>query len=154
MNTYDNYKTDTFKTMLTTSMYIDLGEDDELVYIVFRPSDDVDKEHTLLAEVFTAYKKKGNLLFQFGLPCNHGDEIAVKEVVIENYYNGNLFWENDDCGYDIDSDYYNGELDDAGIVEAIKTALEDYENGAILEARDNLVRVTKSIDEYEQNYSD
>ena len=82
MNTYDNYKTDTFKTTLTTSMYIDLGEDDELVYIVFRPSDDVDKEHALLAEVFTAYKKKGNLLYQFGLPCNHGDEIAVIQMQV------------------------------------------------------------------------
>lgn len=45
------------------------------------------------------------------------------------------------------------ELEDEKIVEALKEAAEDYEDGAILEVRDVLVDIVKAIDEWVINCS-
>lgn len=156
MNNYDDFNKDSFNTCLSTTMIIDLKtEDQKIIYIIFRPSDEVDKEHSLLAEIFTAYKNYGSPESQFGAPCNYGDEMAVREMVIGNYLNGNLFWKEKEDEYIDNSDYYDGEsLDDTGIIKAIETALEDYKNGAIIEAHDNLLAVVDSISEYAHDYGE
>lgn len=41
-----------------------------------------------------------------------------------------------------------GNLEDKRIIAAIKIAADDYENGAIIEARDELLDIIKSIDEF------
>jgi hypothetical protein len=59
-----------------------------------------DTEHALIAEVYTSRESCVLFKHQFGLPCNYGDELAVREMVIKNYLNGNLFWtddEDEDC---------------------------------------------------------
>lgn len=43
----------------------------------------------------------------------------------------------------------NGELQDIKIINALKEAVCDYENGAISEVRDLLVDIADSIDEWE-----
>lgn len=45
----------------------------------------------------------------------------------------------------------NGELEDQKIMEALHQAANDYENGAIAEARDVLVEIVNAIDEFENN---
>ena len=46
-----------------------------------------------------------------------------------------------------------GELQDIEILNALKEAVCDYEDGAILEVRDVLVEIVKAIDEYDYNLS-
>ncbi len=41
------------------------------------------------------------------------------------------------------------ELNDKKNIELIKQALKDYENGAIIEARDALAEVVENIDDYD-----
>ena len=158
MNNYDDFKKDAFNTSLATTMIIDLHtEDNKIIYIVFRPSDEVDKEHQLLAEVFTAYKDYGSPESQFGSPCNYGDELAVREMVIGNYLNNNLFWEErvDDEGYEETAGLYDGDsLNDEEIIKTIKEAADDYENGEILEAHDKLLVVVDAIAEFNNDYDD
>lgn len=47
----------------------------------------------------------------------------------------------------------NGELQDNKIIKALKDAVNDYEDGAILEVRDLLVEIVHAIDEWEDKYS-
>lgn len=42
----------------------------------------------------------------------------------------------------------NGELDDKKIIDALKRAAVDYENGEIIEVRDLLVEIVNDIDEF------
>ena len=42
-----------------------------------------------------------------------------------------------------------GELKDKKIVAALSQAVEDYENGAIIEVRDLLLEIVEAIDEFE-----
>lgn len=42
----------------------------------------------------------------------------------------------------------NGQLNDTLVLAAIKTALDDFENGAIMEARDTLADIVNAIDEW------
>lgn len=157
MNNYDDFKRDGFKTCMATTMIIDLHtEDNKIIYIVFNPLES-DQEHALMAEVFTAYKDYGSPELQFGSPCNYGDELAVREMVIGNYLNNNLFWEEriDDEEYEKTTSLYDGDsLDDKEIVEIIKEAADDYEGGAILEAHDKLLAVVDAIAEFNNDYSD
>ena len=44
------------------------------------------------------------------------------------------------------------DLNDADILEGLKEAIEDYNNGAILECRDTLFRIVRAISEYERGY--
>lgn len=104
MNNYDDFKRDNFTTVLTNTMIIDIPDDDDkIVYIIFEPMDEErysDTEHALIAEVYTSRESCVLFKHQFGLPCNYGDELAVREMVIKNYLNGNLFWaddEDEDC---------------------------------------------------------
>ena len=46
----------------------------------------------------------------------------------------------------------NGELQDDEIVEALKEATDDYEDGMISEVRDLLVEIVHAIDEWVINY--
>ena len=94
MNNYDAFKKDEFKTVTANTMIIDLGtqEDGKIIYIVFNPLK-ADEEHSLMAEVFTACKDSDGLISQFECPCNPGDELAIREMVIGNYLNDNLFWD-------------------------------------------------------------
>lgn len=46
-----------------------------------------------------------------------------------------------------------GKLQDIEIINALKEAVYDYENGAILEVRDVLIDIVKAIDEWNYNYS-
>lgn len=46
-----------------------------------------------------------------------------------------------------------GKLKDIEILNALKEAVYDYEDGAILEVRDVLVDIVKAIDEWNYNYS-
>lgn len=46
-----------------------------------------------------------------------------------------------------------GKLQDIEIINALKEAVYDYEDGAILEVRDVLVDIVKAIDEWNYNYS-
>ena len=48
--------------------------------------------------------------------------------------------------------YANGELKDKEIVEALAEAKETYENGKIIETRDLIAAIVKSIDQFEKNY--
>ena len=48
--------------------------------------------------------------------------------------------------------YANGELKDEKILEALAQAKEMYENGEIVETRDLLAEIIKSIDQFEKNY--
>ena len=157
MNNYDDFKRDSFKTCVATTMIIDLQtEDNKIIYIVFNPLES-DQEHALMAEVFTAYKDYGSPESQFGSPCNYGDELAVREMVIGNYLNNNLFWEErvDDEDYEETAGLYDGDsLDDKEIVKIIKEAADDYENGAILEAHDKLLAVVDAIAEFNNDYSE
>lgn len=157
MNNYDYFKKDNYQTALTTTMIIDLQtEDNKIIYIVFNPLE-LDNEHTLTAEIFTAYKDYGNPELQFGSPCNYGDELAIREMVINNYLNNNLFWAErvDDEDDEELNNLYNGEsLDDNAIVQMIKEAADDYEDGAILEAHDKLLAVVDAIAEFNNDYSE
>lgn len=45
-----------------------------------------------------------------------------------------------------------GELQDNEIVEALKNAADDYEDGCIADVRDLLVEIVNAIDEWEANY--
>lgn len=45
-----------------------------------------------------------------------------------------------------------GKLQDIEILNALKEAVYDYEDGAILEVRDVLVDIVKAIDEWTHNY--
>lgn len=47
----------------------------------------------------------------------------------------------------------SGNLQDIEIINALKEAVYDYEDGAILEVRDVLVDIVKAIDEWNYNYS-
>lgn len=47
----------------------------------------------MIAEVYTAYKDGGNLVYQFGLPCNDGNENYICETVVSNYETDNIFWD-------------------------------------------------------------
>ena len=44
-----------------------------------------------------------------------------------------------------------GELEDQKIVDALRQAAKDYENGAIAEVRDVLIEIVNAIDEFEHN---
>lgn len=46
-----------------------------------------------------------------------------------------------------------GELQDIEIINSLKEAVYDYENGAISEVRDVLVDIVKAIDEWRYNYN-
>lgn len=46
----------------------------------------------------------------------------------------------------------HGGLQDIEIINALKEAVYDYEDGAILEVRDVLVDIVKAIDEWAYNY--
>lgn len=46
-----------------------------------------------------------------------------------------------------------GKLQDIEIINALKEAVYDYEDGAILEVRDVLVDIVKAIDKWNYNYS-
>ena len=46
-----------------------------------------------------------------------------------------------------------GRLKDIQIINALKEAVYDYEDGAILEVRDVLEEIIKAIDEWDYNYS-
>ena len=48
--------------------------------------------------------------------------------------------------------YAGGELKDQEIIEALAQAKEMYENGEIVETRDLLAEIIKSIDQFEKNY--
>ena len=47
--------------------------------------------------------------------------------------------------------YKNGELKDSDIIAAIRRAADDYEDGAIVEARDLLAEIIFAIDDYTFN---
>ena len=47
--------------------------------------------------------------------------------------------------------YKHGKLNDKKIIEALKDAIKDYEDGAIIECRDTLQDVVDSINEFEDN---
>lgn len=158
MNNYDDFKKDGFHTALASTMIIDLKtEDNKIIYIVFNPLE-ADGEHALLAEVFTAYKDYGSPQHQFGSPCNYGDELAIREMVIGNYLNNNLSWEDKEDDYDEDvsiDNLYDGEsLDDNTIVEIIRDAADAYERGEILEAHDALLTVVDAIAAFNDDYSE
>lgn len=157
MNNYDYFKKDDYQTFLATTMIIDLQtEDNKIIYVVFNPLES-DREHALMAEVFTAYKDYGSPELQFGSPCNYGDELAVREMVIGNYLNNNLFWEErvDDEDNEETAGLYDGDsLNDEEIIKTIKEAADDYENGEILEAHDKLLVVVDAIAEFNNDYSD
>lgn len=44
--------------------------------------------------------------------------------------------------------FKNHELKDRAIIKALKQAVKDYEDGAIIETRDTLVDIVQSIDEF------
>ena len=46
-----------------------------------------------------------------------------------------------------------GRLKDVEIINALKEAVYDYEDGEILEARNVLEEIIKAIDEWDYNYS-
>ena len=46
-------------------------------------------------------------------------------------------------------DHKKNELKDKKILEALARAARDYENGAILEARDELADIVNAIDEFD-----
>ena len=46
-----------------------------------------------------------------------------------------------------------GKLQDIEIINALKEAVHDYEDGAISEVRDMLADIVKAIDEWNYNYS-
>ena len=48
--------------------------------------------------------------------------------------------------------YVKGNLKDKKIVEALKNAAEQYENGEIAEVRDTLQDIIDAIDEFEADY--
>lgn len=45
--------------------------------------------------------------------------------------------------------YRNGELRDAEIISALEKAIKWYENGALIEVRDELIEIVDAIDEFE-----
>lgn len=160
MNNYDDFKRDNFTTVLTNTMIINIPDDDKTVYIIFKPMDKErysDTEHALIAEVYTSRENCVLFEYQFGLPCNYGDELAVREMVIGNYLNDNLFWAEhvDDEDDEELNNLYNGDsLDDNAIVQTIREAADDYEDGAILEAHDKLLAVVDAIAEFNNDYSE
>lgn len=48
--------------------------------------------------------------------------------------------------------FKNGELKDKEIVEALKQAAIDYENGEVAEIRDLLVDIVQSINEFDDQF--
>lgn len=48
--------------------------------------------------------------------------------------------------------YANGELKDEQIIQALKDAAEQYENGEIAEVRDILCEIVNAIDKFEKDY--
>lgn len=160
MNNYDDFKRDNFTTVLTNTMIIDIPDDDKTVYIIFKPMDEErysDTEHALMAEVYTSREASTILKYQFGVPCNYGDELAIREMVIKNYLNDNLFWVehvDDDDDEETASLYEGDSLDDKEIIKTIKKAADDYEDGAILEAHDKLLAVVDAIAEFNKDHSD
>lgn len=46
------------------------------------------------------------------------------------------------------------ELQDIEILNALKEAVYDYQDGAIAEVRDTLAEIVNAIDEWEDNYED
>jgi len=151
MNVFDPI--DEYKTTFANTMIIDLGTDNKIVYIIFNPLES-DGEHSLLAEIFTAYKDYGSPMYDSGHPCNPGDEMVIREMVIANIEGGNIVWEEREDESAV-NEYYNGkELSDDKIVEAIRQAADDYEDGAILEAKETLMVIIDAIDDFEDNYDD
>ncbi len=43
----------------------------------------------------------------------------------------------------------NGELDDKKIIDALRKATIDYENGELIEVRDLLLEIVNAIDEFD-----
>lgn len=43
-----------------------------------------------------------------------------------------------------------GELDDTRIINALRRAAQDYENGEVLEVRDALLEIIAAIDEFDK----
>jgi protein subunit release factor A len=66
-------------------------EEKKIITIHFIPQE-VDADHKMIAEVFTNYEGNGLVEYQFGLPCNPGDEKEIYGMVIGNLASGNLFW--------------------------------------------------------------
>lgn len=48
--------------------------------------------------------------------------------------------------------YENGELKDHEILNALKNAVDQYENGEIIEVRDLLCDIVEAINEFDKNY--
>ena len=48
--------------------------------------------------------------------------------------------------------FKHGELQDIEILNALKEAVYDYQDGAIAEVRDSLAEIINAIDEWENNY--
>ena len=48
--------------------------------------------------------------------------------------------------------YSKGELKDKKIIEALKAAVKQYENGEIAEVRDTLEEIVEAINEFEDGY--
>ena len=46
----------------------------------------------------------------------------------------------------------HGKLQDIEIINALKEAVYDYQDGAIAEVRDSLAEIVNAIDEWEYNY--
>lgn len=45
------------------------------------------------------------------------------------------------------------ELDDRAVINAIKEALNDYRQGAILECRDTLKQIVNAIDKFDKEFT-
>lgn len=43
----------------------------------------------------------------------------------------------------------NHELEDQQIINALRQAVDDYENGAVVEVRDTLIEIVNAINEFE-----
>ena len=48
--------------------------------------------------------------------------------------------------------FKKGELQDRKIIEALRQAADDYENGEIAEVKDLLIDIIKAITEFEKEY--
>jgi hypothetical protein len=82
-----------YKITLTKTIVIDLDtEDKKIIYVIFNTMES-DEDSSMIAEVYTAYKDGGNLAYQFGLPCNDGNENYICETVVSNYETDNIFWD-------------------------------------------------------------
>ena len=49
--------------------------------------------------------------------------------------------------------FYDKELKDKDIVEALKKCIEDYQDGAILDVKYTFEDIIKAIDEFEKTYN-